>query len=210
MRGALAILLLATSPAALAADPLGLMDYRALFDSLPQHVETDAQGNAVLVHPDGPRITRFDGPDGPEHTGVDMNPGGAIGCVTQIVLDTLSFDAICPAFLDEPRRAALQARAGQLAAAYGASLVPERPGAEVLERLHDRARAQAEAWQAAAGDGAGDSAGTGAGDSAPGDSLCQTDPQGANILRMLTDPAMAATMDAILQPSRPPVAAPCL
>lgn len=192
MRGLAAVLALCAGP--VMADPLGLMDYDALFEQNADRVRLAANGDQVLALPPATRITRR--PDAPGLiNGVDLSEGGAPGCYAVLLLDVLAYDHACPDSLGPTERAALATHAITIADFYAANVTPATTPEAVRDRLAALAETRAADWRAA-----------------PrwGPAACIPGEEAAPILSLFTSAGMTGILSTALARPRPPVAIPCL
>lgn len=192
MRALATALALAATPAA--ADPLGLIDYEALFAAHADRVRTDAQGNAVLALPPATRITRLQG-DLEGVLGIDMSQGGAPGCIVSVALDIAALSGACPDLLSDAQRRAFDANLAPVLAFYAANVFPPTTPDAVRARLDALAADRAAAWRAAPEWSA---------------AACLPDPENAPLVTAFTSDALGQMLPAILAVPRLPVGNPCL
>ncbi|WP_299352526.1 hypothetical protein [uncultured Shimia sp.] len=113
------------------ADPLGLNDYAALFETHADQLVTDAGGARVLELSDG--VTIYETIDGATrlYAGVDFAPGGPVGCLADFYAEVLAFARSCPDLVPAPNPRNLET----LMAFYAQNASPVAERAEVEARF---------------------------------------------------------------------------
>ena len=130
MKRYIAIFALCAGP--LAADPLDLIDYEALFARNAADVEDLSQSRSILRLGD---VTLIRDPDMPRtYTGLDESGQGAMGCFVTILATIESAMTACEAALPAEQTALQETYLEQALTFYAENTVPPAPLALVQER----------------------------------------------------------------------------
>ncbi|MBF9032763.1 hypothetical protein HKCCE2091_00785 [Rhodobacterales bacterium HKCCE2091] len=113
-------LVLALTAAPAMADPLGLVDYDALFDAYPEYVETNAVGSRLLTLPGGEFVVMAE--DGDYH---GMDPDGIVGCAVPMLVALLALERQCPGVIPGPAIERIETALPDVLGVYVAGILPE-------------------------------------------------------------------------------------
>lgn len=114
------------------ADPLGANDYDALFEAHADKINVDAAGARALELDTG--VTIYESVVGEErlYAGVDLNNGGAVGCLASLFIEVAAMAAACP---DEVKAPAPE-HIDQLLTYYAANSYPPADLTWVQDRFN--------------------------------------------------------------------------
>lgn len=188
----IAALALAALPAV--ADPLGLVDYDALFAQHADRVVTSTDGQQVLDLPPSTRITRMTG-DSSTVVGIDLSEGGAPGCIAAILVDVAALLRACPDSFTDAQRGAVETHADRLSRFYAANVLPQVTPEAARLRFDARVADRAADW-------------TGRPDWSA--AACIADPENAPLLDTVTSNGFRNILESVLAVPRLPVSNPCL
>lgn len=130
MKRILALLALWVAP--VAADPLELIDYEALFAENPDQVTTASDNRKVLQM--GDIVLLRDQADGISYTGIDQSGQGAVGCFVSVLASLESALQACEVTLSPEQKAISDAYRAEALAFYAENAFPRVELAEVARR----------------------------------------------------------------------------